>query len=157
LNLAGPHAVVSVRKKDGSLASFSYDANGNLFAGDGRTVTFDPADRPVHVAMGAVTSDFFYAPDGARYAQRETGSSEGARTIYYVGKDFERVYWDDGRIEERSYIGPSVVVYRRGAGAPRCATGTAIGSTPSMRRRIRAARRCRRICMATMPSASRAV
>jgi RHS repeat-associated protein len=118
VNLAGPHAVVSVQKKDGSLASFSYDANGNLVQGDGRTVAFDPADRPVHVAMGAVTSDFFYAPDGARYAQREMGSSEGARTIYYVGKDFERVYWDDGRIEERSYIGPSVVVYRQGAGAP---------------------------------------
>jgi RHS repeat-associated protein len=44
--------------------------------------------------------------------------TEGARTIYYVGKDFERVYWDDGRIEERSYIGPSVVVYRQGVGAP---------------------------------------
>ncbi len=111
--LAGPHAVASIQKTDGTTATYTYDSNGNLVQGDGRTITFDRNDRPVRVAMGAVTTEFYYSPDGSRYAQHETGSADGARTVFYVDKDYELVAWDGGAIEERSYVGPSVVIYRR--------------------------------------------
>jgi hypothetical protein len=71
-----------------------------------------PMKPPVKVTMGAVTTQFYYAPDGNRYARRETGSADGARTVFYVGKDYELVAWDSGMREERSYVGPSVVIYR---------------------------------------------
>ncbi len=111
--LAGPHAVASIQKTDGTTATYTYDSNGNLVQGDGRTITFDRNDRPVRVAMGAVTTEFYYSPDGSRYAQHETGSADGARTVFYVDKDYELVAWDGGAIEERSYVGSSVVIYRR--------------------------------------------
>ncbi len=111
--LAGPHAVASIQKTDGTTATYTYDSNGNLVRGDGRTITFDRNDQPVRVAMGAVTTEFYYSPDGSRYAQHETGSADGARTVFYVDKDYELVAWDGGAIEERSYVGPSVVIYRR--------------------------------------------
>ncbi len=111
--LAGPHAVASIQKTDGTTATYTYDSNGNLVRGDGRTITFDRNDQPVRVTMGAVTTEFYYSPDGSRYAQHETGSADGARTVFYVDKDYELVAWDGGAIEERSYVGSSVVIYRR--------------------------------------------
>src|SRR6266571_1231702 len=110
---AGPHAVVSVSTG----ATFTYDPNGNLTQGDGRTVSFDSLDRPIAVTMGTVTTQFRYAPDGARYLQRTTGAavSPTAKTVYYVDKDYERIAWSSGAVEEKTYIGPSVVIERNGA------------------------------------------
>jgi hypothetical protein len=110
---AGPHAVVSVSTG----ATFTYDPNGNLVQGDGRTVAFDSIDRPITVTMGSVTTQFRYAPDGGRYLQRTTGAalSPTAKTVYYVDKDYERIAWSSGSVEEKTYIGPSVAIYRNGA------------------------------------------
>ncbi len=71
--LAGPHAVVSVSGKQSGSASatFTYDQNGNLTAGDGRTIDFDLLDRPVHVAQNGVATDFAYPPDGAPEFRRD--------------------------------------------------------------------------------------
>jgi RHS repeat-associated protein len=116
VDAAGPHAVVSVSKGGVTKATFSYDPNGNLFAGDGRTVTFDNLDRPIRVTLSGVTTEFHYAPDGSRYLQRTTGipSSPTAKTVYYVDKDYERIEWP-ASTEEKTYIGPSVTIYRNGA------------------------------------------
>jgi len=112
---AGPHAVVSV-SKGGVNKTFTYDPNGNLFAGDGRTITFDNLDRPIRVTLNGVTTDFRYAPDGSRYLQRTTGipSSPSSKIVYYVDKGYERIEWP-AATEEKTYIGPSVVIYRNGA------------------------------------------
>ena len=116
IDVAGPHAVVSVSKGGVTKATFSYDPNGNLFAGAGRTITFDNVDRPIRVTLSGVTTEFHYAPDGSRYLQRTTGipSSPSAKTVYYVDKDYERVEWP-ANTEEKTYIGPSVTIYRNGA------------------------------------------
>jgi RHS repeat-associated protein len=109
---AGPHAVVSLSTG----ASFTYDPNGNLTHGDGRDVTFDSLDRPITVTMGGVTTQFRYAPDGARYLQRTAGILTGpypTKTVYYVDKDYERVAWSSSAVEEKTYIGTSVVIYNR--------------------------------------------
>jgi RHS repeat-associated protein len=116
-DLAGPHAVRSVVKRDGTTATFSYDLNGNMLSGDGRRVTFDSLDRPVVATLGGVTTLLAYAPDGGRYRQSTTGPATpafGPRTVYYVDKDYELTVWNDGsgRTEERTYVDGSVVVYR---------------------------------------------
>jgi RHS repeat-associated protein len=103
---AGPHAVLSVDNG----GSYTYDSNGNMLTGGGRTVQYDGFDRPISITMGGVTTTFAYAPDGDRYLQRTTGPGGINRTIYYVGKAYERVDWDQKPSEERTYIGGSVVV-----------------------------------------------
>ncbi len=136
---AGPHAVHSVTKAPsagGGTVEFSYDANGNLLSGDGRRIDFDLMDRPVRVCSGTAeacapqapwpgaTSDFAYAPDGARYRLVVSGAVEagfGPKTVYYVDKDYELTVWPASGTarpapveEERTYLG-AAVVYRRGA------------------------------------------
>ena len=74
-NLAGPHAVVSVSNHGAVKAKFSYDQNGNLTEGDGRTISLDYLDRPVQVTMNGYTTQFRYAPDGDRYIQSAASSS----------------------------------------------------------------------------------
>jgi hypothetical protein len=78
-------------------------------------VTFDLMDRPVTVTEANGTkTNFLYAPDGSRYRERVYPSADpkfGPRTVYSIDKDYEVVIWDQGQlIQERSYIGDSVVV-----------------------------------------------
>ncbi len=113
---AGPHAVLAVSQGGAIKATFTYDANGNMFAGDGRTVEFDALDRPITVTLGGVTTKFRYAPDGSRYLQRTTGIQSPpypSKTVYYVDKDYERIDWTSVVYEEKTYIGPSVAIYNR--------------------------------------------
>jgi RHS repeat-associated protein len=121
--LAGPHAVVSA-----GAATFAYDLNGNMLTGDGRTVDFDLMDRAIRATQSATSTDFSYAPDGARYRQKvwanpgPVDSKYGPKTVYYVDKEYELVVWDyvrgDGvQTEERTYVGGSVVLYRANGGA----------------------------------------
>jgi RHS repeat-associated protein len=130
---AGPHAVKELRNaQNGTLTTYTYDLNGNMTAGDGRTVDVDLMDRPTRVCSGTqctanpqlgTFTDFAYAPDGARYRQKiwaspgPVDSKYGAKTVYYVDKDYELVVWADQQTEERTYVGGSVVLYRAGGGA----------------------------------------
>jgi RHS repeat-associated protein len=117
IGLAGPHAVNQVSKTVGGTATFTYDANGNMLTGDGRQIGFDLTDRPVRVVMAGTTTDFAYGPSGGRYRQKITGAPGtgfGPKTVYYVDKEYELTVWDTGsaspgRLEERTFIGGSVV------------------------------------------------
>ena len=126
--LAGPHAVTSISMAGFPKASFQYDPNGNLVHSDGpdgRNITFDDYDRPTKVVMGGVTTIFRYAPDGSRYLQQTT-TFTGTKTVYYVGKEYQRVDWSSRPTEEQVYIGPSVVMYQSGSTRTRMtATGSA--------------------------------
>ena len=61
-----------------------YDANGNLFSGAGRTVTYDFENRPVSITKGGVTSTFVYDGDGGRVTK-----TVGGLTTTYIGKLYE--------------------------------------------------------------------
>jgi hypothetical protein len=106
-----------------TVATFDYDANGNMITGAGRAIDFDLMDRAVRVTQGGTASEFAYAPDGARYRQRiwanpgPVDSKYGPKTVYYVGKEYELVVWSDLKTEERTYVGGSVVLYRASGGA----------------------------------------
>ncbi|SFU17406.1 RHS repeat-associated core domain-containing protein [Pseudovibrio denitrificans] len=76
---ARPHAPT----KAGSW-TFSYDGNGNMVSGKGRTITYDGKDRPISVTMGGVTTQYVYGPDGARLKK-----ISGGQTTLYLGNDEE--------------------------------------------------------------------
>jgi len=63
--------------------SFTYDANGNLTAGLGRTVTWTSYNMVATVARGANTLAFTYDSDHQRIKQYVSGTDE--RTIYING------------------------------------------------------------------------
>jgi RHS repeat-associated protein len=77
-----PHAPTSV----GGVA-YSYDANGNMLTGGGRTLTWDGENRLFAVSRTApaLTLGMRYGPDGSRLA-RLNGT---ARTLF-IGADYER-------------------------------------------------------------------
>lgn len=116
-----PHAVTSVSNGGVLMTSFSYDANGNMTSSvgvDARGVTFDAFDRPVQIdKTGAGSTYFRYAPDGSRYAQRTTiGAGRYPKIVYYADKLYERVVWSNAAdTEEKTYVGPSVVIYKQGS------------------------------------------
>jgi RHS repeat-associated protein len=83
---AGPHALCVF---NGS-APFSYDDNGNLLSGNGRTMEYNPRNKVVHIADSSTstTVDFAYGPDGDRVTQEAdalNGSTVTAdRTVYFA-------------------------------------------------------------------------
>jgi RHS repeat-associated protein len=72
-----PHAVTSIP----GVGTFSYDENGNMTSGAGRTITWNTFDMPMVMTQGSETSTFYYGPDRQRVTQVR---SDGV-TIRYAG------------------------------------------------------------------------
>ena len=81
--------------------SYSYDDNGNLLIGGGRTIAWTSFDMPDVITKGAQSSTFVYGPEHQRVVQtRQDGSS----TVYADGQEIEtnssgttvRTYWPLG-------------------------------------------------------------
>ena len=79
---AGPHAVTSVNNG----TQFSYDANGNMLTGNGRTIRYNGADQAYQLSKGSSTVNFSYAADRSRYLK----TSAASKTLY-LDKIYERV------------------------------------------------------------------
>jgi hypothetical protein len=63
-----PHAVTSIGA--GTISTgFSYDANGNLTAGFGRTIGYTAANMPANITQGTRTVSFSLDPDQQRFMQ----------------------------------------------------------------------------------------
>ncbi len=85
---AGPHAVCTV----GNGPAFAYDGNGNATDTGGRTISYNAANKPVHIDSHPAVSqgndtgtvDFIYSADGDRVVQDQGTVAGGgvARTIY---------------------------------------------------------------------------
>ncbi|NKE71607.1 FG-GAP-like repeat-containing protein [Candidatus Manganitrophus noduliformans] len=74
-----PHAVAQAGAN-----TYGYDANGNMTAGAGRTITYDIENRPIQVISGGVTTTFIYDGDGGRVKK-----TAGGITTVYIGKLYE--------------------------------------------------------------------
>jgi RHS repeat-associated protein len=72
---AGPHAVCTVGG-----VPYSYDGNGNMTSGGGRTVEYNTLNKPTHMQGEGGSVDFIYGADGHRVVQ-EAGPQAG-RTVY---------------------------------------------------------------------------
>ena len=116
--LRGPHAVCQVT--GGTVgtknATYQYDANGNLSAGDGRSLIWSAFDKPLRITAGATTGVFRYGPDRELLQRDEITSAGTTRTVYIDGL-FESVSRADGVLEERHYVGDAVLVTFTGRSA----------------------------------------
>ncbi|WP_417071388.1 RHS repeat domain-containing protein [Niveibacterium terrae] len=73
----GPHAVSSIA----GVGSFSYDADGNLISGGGRTLSWTSANYPRRITKGDSWIEFAYGPEHQRSKQTK---SDGT-IVYYAG------------------------------------------------------------------------
>ncbi|HEY1773264.1 MAG TPA: RHS repeat-associated core domain-containing protein [Gammaproteobacteria bacterium] len=92
-----PYAVTGVTSIPGT---YSYDANGNMLSGDGRTISWNDDNLPVSITSTGTqdgnlvvtgSSTFAYGPDKQRYSQTTTDSVAGNSSTTYVGGLFEVV------------------------------------------------------------------
>jgi RHS repeat-associated protein len=93
-----PHAVQSV---SGLSGTFSYDLNGNLLGGAGRTATWTSFDMPITITKGTSSSTFVYGPEHQRAKQTRL---DGTVIIYAGAQEVEtkagvttiKTYWPGG-------------------------------------------------------------
>ncbi len=78
---ARPHAVTAAGSN-----TYSYDADGNMIAGAGRTITYDPCNRPIAIRGSSYALSFAYDADEHRL---EKANSTTGATTYYPGDGVE--------------------------------------------------------------------
>ncbi|MEX5213392.1 MAG: DNRLRE domain-containing protein [Nitrospiraceae bacterium] len=69
---------------DGGVAVYSYDANGNLISGAGRTISYNAENKPISITANGQTTTFVYDGDGGRVKK-----IAGTTTTRYIGKLYE--------------------------------------------------------------------
>jgi RHS repeat-associated protein len=74
-----PHAVTTAGTN-----SYSYDLNGNMLQGAGRTMTYDLQNRPTRIIAAGGTTNFVYDGGGGRVKK-----IVGSTTTLYIGKLYE--------------------------------------------------------------------
>jgi RHS repeat-associated protein len=92
---AGPHAVTSAGGN-----SYSYDANGNMTSGAGRTLEWTSFNQLRKVTQGGLNSEFWFGAGHERVLQQE---SNNTKTVY-VGALYEVVTNPDGLTELKHYL-----------------------------------------------------
>ncbi len=98
-NTPGPHAVINAGSQH---RNYRYDANGNLLAGGGRSITWTSFNKPARFEKGGKVTTFAYGPDRARYLK----TTNTSRTLY-IGKVYEKVIERTGaktRIADKHFI-----------------------------------------------------
>jgi RHS repeat-associated protein len=74
-----PHAVSTAGGN-----TYTYDANGNMLTGAGRTFTWNQENKPLTIIQGGVTTTFVYDGDGGRVKK-----VAGTTTTRYLSKLYE--------------------------------------------------------------------
>ncbi len=110
--LAGLHAVSGIASAfaGGKNAAYCYDQNGNLLAGDGRTVTWTAYDMVASVTRGARAVSFDYGPDRSRFKRVDITPAGITTTVYAGGGATEVITRPGGGSEMKTYIGDFAVV-----------------------------------------------
>jgi len=104
---AKPHAVTSVA---GTVnANYSYDANGNLTSGAGRSLTYMSFNLPLTLAQGSDSFQYTYNVDHERVRLVVTRSSGVYTTVYLhpAGGNallYEKETQPNGTVEHRHYV-----------------------------------------------------
>ena len=91
---AGPHAVTSISGVKNT--TYTYDADGNMLTGDGRTITWTDFGKPISISQGGSSTSFIYDPEFSRLEQT-INTSSGQETIFYVGALAEFITKSDGQ------------------------------------------------------------
>lgn len=94
---AKPHAVTSTTGTVNS--AYTYDTNGNMLTGNGRTLTYNAFNKPASVTLGGATTGYTYDENHDRV--RKTTSTS---TTDYFGKLYEETTFTNGALEKRHHI-----------------------------------------------------
>lgn len=81
MSTSRPHAVASTTLH----SNFSYDENGNLVSGAGRSLTWTSFDMPATINKGTESSSFVYGADHQRTRQSKTDGAGNTTDVYYAG------------------------------------------------------------------------
>ena len=97
-----PHAVAALTGTVNGVSnpSYSYDANGNLTSGAGRSFTWTSFDLPSRISQGATQLDFTYGPEHQRLRQ----VSPTATTVYLSAPHYEKETQTSGLIVHKHYL-----------------------------------------------------
>lgn len=108
---AGPHAVCSISA--GSVgtknAVYSYDPNGNMLSGDGRSITWSLFDKPTQISQNGNTTLMGYGPERQLITRQDT-TTAGTTSTVFVGGLYENVTDQNGNTKERHYVGGHTIV-----------------------------------------------
>ena len=111
---AGPHAVTKVMLGGVEQAKYTYDANGNMTGGAGRSITWTSFNKAAQITKGTTTLTFNYDADHQRIKQ-----VNGDHTTYYLspridaGAHYEKEI-NGTLIEHKHFIyaaGQSIALY----------------------------------------------
>jgi YD repeat-containing protein len=87
--------------------SYTYDANGNMLTGTGRTYEWNAENQPTRITKWPVDERYTYDADGARVKREVIGGSSPG-TTYYIG---------GGLYEEDQPSGTARSIYMHNGGA----------------------------------------
>src|SRR5690606_20161239 len=91
-------------------ASYSYDANGNITIGDGRTVTWSTFDKPLAISQGSNSSTMTYGPERQLLTRSDVAAGQTTTSVHVGGGAYDKVTLPSGAVEERHTLGPNTVV-----------------------------------------------
>jgi RHS repeat-associated protein len=83
--------------------SYTYDPNGNLRSGDGRSLAWTSYNLPYRIHKGSAHADFLYGPDRERLREVSYSTEEGGRVVYRFGAEYEELQRSSG-IEARHHL-----------------------------------------------------
>ena len=103
-----PHAVTQVT---GAVnASYTYDANGNLISGNGRTLTYTSFNAPATIANASYGYAYTYNAEHERVRLVTTRPDDTITSLYFHPDGKGRLFYEreqrqsDGRIEHKHYV-----------------------------------------------------
>lgn len=105
---AGPHQLRRLTGAGGP--TFSYDANGNMTSGGGRSYVWNDESMPTSITAGGVPETYAYNADGARVSVTRSGTT----TTYLEG------LWEEesgGTVRKYYSLAGHVVVVRTSSGS----------------------------------------
>ena len=97
---------------NGTSAAYTYDANGNVLTGAGRTLSWDSQNRMVQSLVGGVTSTYTYGSDGLR----QSSSTNTVTTNY--GYDGTMLVGEYQKNAQNQLV--ATATYFQGTNGPTC-------------------------------------
>jgi RHS repeat-associated protein len=103
----GPHAVCGISSPKNT--AYTYDLNGNMTGGDGRSITYSSFDKPTSIIKGSNTTLMAYGA-ARQLIQREDSTASGTTTTTFVSGIYEHVELPNSSVKERHYIGDFAIL-----------------------------------------------